>query len=188
MTPCQAIHAAIDRGLAASIRTGGHKITCSSGCYHCCAEAAYVERSEAEGCIAAIPPEERAGVIERLRVWVANYKASGIGKDPEPNVLKYRSSGLMCPLLKDGKCLVYADRPYACRGHCAIRDPALCASNATRLEQRFIYSPDLTASVFRSFAKLLGRYSADHLGCWLSELLLQERLESEARLELDVDV
>jgi Fe-S-cluster containining protein len=177
------VHAAVDRSLARSIVHQGLTVTCSAGCSHCCSEAAYVERSEAEACVATIPAAELPGVIERLKAWVANYKASRIPKLGEPHVLEYLAAGLACPLLKGGLCLVYKDRPYACRGHCALGSPSLCSSPETRLEQRYTYSPELSDLVFMDFMKQLGRIHFDHLGCLLSEILLGERLQSAARVE-----
>ncbi len=86
-------------------------IACKAGCAYCCVvyvqvtplEALHVARS-----ILARPAAEVAAARQR----VAAAHATTVGRDSDYRIVLAQP----CPLLVDGRCSVYADRPFACRG------------------------------------------------------------------------
>ena len=86
-------------------------IACKAGCAYCCIvyvqvtplEALHVARS-----ILARPAAEVTAVRQR----VAAAHATTVGRDSDYRIVLAQP----CPLLVDGRCSVYADRPFACRG------------------------------------------------------------------------
>lgn len=151
------------------------KVTCRKGCFACCSEALYVVADEAKLAIKSIPAEELAGVTERTRTWLDRARTSKMLEARIPHVFAYRSAQLVCPLLKDGLCLIYANRPLGCRGHNAINDPKLCDNIKDRLTQKFVNAIELINEARDTM--LLGSkrpVEGDHLGVFLARKLLGE--------------
>lgn len=104
---------------AAATRAAHPSWPCAEGCDHCCRSLPSLplvsepEYDRLALAIDALPPEESAGVLARLR--------------------ETPSGGpLVCPMLatESGACMVYDARPVACRsyGFYTERDAALCCS------------------------------------------------------------
>jgi Fe-S-cluster containining protein len=176
---CRRAHTLFDHKWAAVLKQRGIAVTCSKGCSACCSEPIYTFDKEARLVANAIPKEEMEGVKDRLRNWILRAEAAKMLDVPEPHVFAYRQVGLPCPLLKDGLCLVYKDRPLGCRSHCAVGDPALCKDDTTRLQQKFVMSPELVQDVFAP------PLTGDHLGVFLADYLLGVKLPSAARVVVD---
>ncbi len=157
-------------------------ITCCKGCHACCAEPLLVNEAEADYLITAIPPQELDGVNARTQEWVFKFLGSGLANVDSPHVIHWLSARLMCPLLKDGLCLVYEQRPLGCRGHNAIGDPKLCHSLGTRLRQKYVISPELNNGVALMLMKACP--TSDHLGAFLANKLLAIPLKTAARIEV----
>lgn len=139
-----------------------------------------VNQSEAKVIMASVPDIERQGVNERTEEWVDKAEASGLLNVEFPHVLDYMRAGLVCPLLKNGVCLVYENRPLGCRAHNATKDPALCGSLETRLDQVYVSSNEL--NTFAGMALMGASPKSDHLGVYLGRWLLSRRIISaEAR-------
>ncbi len=167
-------------------RNPGFKVTCSKGCSACCSEAVYVLADEAKLIIRSIPPEELAGVTERTRAWLERAKTSKMLEAHIPHVFAYRSAQLVCPLLKDGLCLVYANRPLGCRGHNAIGEPKLCENINDRLTQKFVNAIEYINEARDTLMNGSKRpVEGDHLGVFLSRKLLGETGVSGSHLEAE---
>jgi Fe-S-cluster containining protein len=155
--------------------------TCSKGCSACCSEPVYCSKLEARLTLRYLPDAERPGVIERTRAWLTQAKATDILDIAEPHVMDYLACGLVCPFLKDKLCLVYPNRPFGCRSHCAVGPAIKCSTD--RLHQTYARSPKLIAV---TGAVIFSQQSeGDHLGVWLSRLLLQAPVQSEAHVSVD---
>ncbi len=77
-------------------RTHGDQIQCGRGCYACCVapkSTRWVEAERLRKAVRALPTETRERIKKRAN----------------------DQTRLLCPLLEDGACLVYEDRPIACR-------------------------------------------------------------------------
>lgn len=159
--------------------------TCCKGCHACCSEPLHVNRAEAKVIAGSIPQNEVEGVKARTREWVDKAKASGLLNEKLPSAFAWLRHKIVCPLLKDGLCLVYGVRPFGCRSHCAVGDPALCHSIEGRKEQKYFYSPELDTMV--GMVLLAASRTTDHLGVFLAEELLDEHVASASRQHYDIE-
>lgn len=129
--------------------------------------------------VKSIPTLEVDGVKERTRQWVEKAEASGLLKEKLPSAFDWLSFKMVCPLLKNGLCLVYDNRPFGCRSHNAIGDPALCHSAEGRKTQKYFNCPELEQMTMTTL--LAASPLVDHLGVFLSEMLLNRPVPSAAR-------
>lgn len=175
--------------------TVGVELSCGKGCSACCYEPVFAEAREVAliaSRLLTLDPEVRARVLARTRAWLATFRESPLLKEENPHVLPYRQLKLACPLLENGECLVYDDRPSECRLHMAIGPRELCEDDATRLEQQFASNHDLTLGTIMKLATLVQRNKKaellmEHMGLLLAEALLGERVESGKRTLLQLD-
>lgn len=179
MTPDETLRVlrTFDRAWAVEARKHNIRITCQRGCSACCSEPCYISRDEADLLVSRIPANELPGVRERTRAWLMVAELSGTLREETPHVLTYLSRGLTCPLLKNSVCLVYSARPLACRSHCAVGASDLCKAN--RMAQSYAVLPMPIVNAVRAMT-----LEGDHLGVWLSKLLLQIPMESAARVNV----
>lgn len=154
-------------------------VTCVKGCHACCAEPLMVSELEAELMVQAIPAPELEGVKQRASEWAVKAYTSGLLAIDPPSAVEWLRSSIMCPLLKDGLCLVYQQRPLGCRSHCATGDPKLCHSPDTRREQTYVTSPELGQGVAMMIASVSP--NANHLGVYLAQKLLGWTVTSAAQ-------
>lgn len=163
--------------------------TCRDKCPSCCYEPVYAERTEA-ALIAqrmlSMPAEQRARVVQRARAWLEQFRASKLLKEESPDVIAYRRLRLACPLLEDGRCVVYEDRPWGCRAHIALGPLERCEDSSKRRQQVWVANNDFHASAMMKLAGGLqeggkAELLMEHLGLLLAEALTGERVESEAR-------
>jgi Fe-S-cluster containining protein len=179
------LHAWLEERLAGVLeqaRAAGAKPPCRAGCAWCCSEPVFVSRREAALLAARVrqmPADERRAVEAAVRQWASRFLASDLAKIARPKALEYRRLGLPCPLLADGLCRVYDDRPVGCRLHIAWNDEAACREDERRPKQRFVQAPalDLAAGLAMVCASG-GRAEFDHLGLLLYGELFGEQIES----------
>lgn len=81
-------------------------VPCKIGCNSCCDMPLM------------IGPDEAAQIAQQTG---AKLSSPLLSRSPPPV-----HQGVPCTFLKDGKCSIYANRPFACRIHFALDDPALC--------------------------------------------------------------
>lgn len=144
---------------------GGKEIRCRAACAACCRQAVVVSPLEALALREYVEarPHLAAEIRERTATWEQHVEddaplrerlqqfeeAGGYLPDVEGGhlELEYWQRQLSCPFLDGGLCSVYAVRPFACREHLVVSDPALCAvspdaatSAGVRLEYRTLCS------------------------------------------------
>lgn len=123
-------------------------------------------------------------VIQGVKAWVQKFESRpDLMSVPDPHVVAWRSANLWCPLLKDGKCSVYAHRPLACRGHCATGPAELCAHDDTRTQQTYALCPEIAQLTFPIFLEQPNELEFNHLGCFLSEFLLGHKIKNAAEFK-----
>lgn len=85
------------------------KVACQLGCHFCCFIRVNALAPEVQTIARAIPTEQRGRVTARLNDFIQ--EASAL--DAKTRFLK----PMLCPLNEDGRCVVYNERPLACRSH-----------------------------------------------------------------------
>lgn len=158
--------------------------SCTKGCFACCVEPVYTSKNEAEHVISSIPPEELEGVKRRTQEWVDKAVASGILQEATPNVYRYRPLKLWCPLLKDGQCLVYKNRPLGCRGHNALGPQEWCGDDKLRKKQRFANMPHIVNEAFMVIVSEGPDIHCDNLVVFMAEALLGIKVESSSEIKV----
>jgi Fe-S-cluster containining protein len=165
-------------------------ITCHKGCFSCCKEPVYTTLAEAEYIAQHLAdnasPEQLEMVKKRLRVWLDKVISSGILKRSKQHVLAWRALNAWCPLLKDGKCSVYQQRPIGCRAHNAIGKASLCDAEETRMRQKYVNSPEIIQEAFNAVYAEEDSVEFDHLGLLLAKILLGEEHASADNLKVNL--
>lgn len=106
----RSLHRAVDimgREHVAKATAAGNPIECAAGCWFCCHQAIMVSAAEA------------VTIAEYLRTQaldVPDLDAHAAAIDGLAPPARY-AKGLPCPLLQDGRCGVYEDRPETCRSY-----------------------------------------------------------------------
>jgi Fe-S-cluster containining protein len=108
----------------------GVSVACGAGCSACCHFRVAARPDEVFRVLAAIPAGHQARVAERARA-----NADALFRMTEHGRMV---ANLPCALLHEGRCIVYAARPHACRAHHAVDregcDAALAEPERTDLE------------------------------------------------------
>lgn len=162
---------------------------CKAGCFACCYEPVYASSPEAEliaDLIRGMPPKDQRRVRQGVQEWVEKFKATELIKEHQPPAIPYRQLRLACPLLKDGMCSVYEDRPFGCRTHYARKDPKGCEDDALRATQQYLAMNLYTSNPFEQLMKLGKGFVLDHLILLVNEALGGEPVPSGSRVEVEV--
>jgi Fe-S-cluster containining protein len=147
----------------AALPQGGTEITCAAGCSACCRQLVVVSPLEALGIAACVDanPSLAVQAAERIRRWHEQLEATPAlrarldaftaahgyvsGEEGGALELAYWQAQLPCPFLDNDRCAIFPARPFACREHYVISDPARCARDpdaatpaGTRLEYRAV--------------------------------------------------
>lgn len=89
-------------------------VPCKAGCAHCCRMATLISTVEAEA-------------IARVTGLPMTMPADEVFVRGDASAEQAQYEGQPCPMLKDERCSIYADRPFACRVHYSVdRDELLC--------------------------------------------------------------
>lgn len=177
------------KGLVSEVWRSGYQIACAQGCFSCCYEPAHILRQEAELLIQLVndmSEEDRQHVLAATREWVKRYLGGGFEKIENPPAVPYRLAKLACPFLKNGQCMVYEDRPIPCRGHLAVKEAHLCHDDNLRETQEYVVTSHLMGHAYTKLGKVDG-IQADHLGVWMAEYLLGEKIPSKGRAVVGKD-
>jgi Fe-S-cluster containining protein len=151
------------RGRIEALPEGGAEVSCRSGCHACCYQLVVVSPMEACAIAAYVEthPDLAEAVADRLGAWQARvseeetlsrmleqFEADGGCVTSEQGGLleqEYWKAQIPCPFLEEGRCAVYPVRPFACREHYVLSDPATCSRDpdavvpaGTRLEFRAV--------------------------------------------------
>ena len=92
-------------------------IACKKGCAHCCSQDVAITAPEAFFVAAAVRSKQT--LAEAL--LATDDRLRGVGAVE-------RLGQVLCPLLKDAACSIYAARPLACRGFVSVSLPACLAT------------------------------------------------------------
>lgn len=196
-SPVSKAHAITDAYMSKAASMGaaqGGPVRCVKGCFHCCREPLYVEKKEAEMLISTTAAEDMDQLKVRTRAWLVSFKAANLHRSRGPraqqsrdalpkdfsHLLRYRAQMLWCPFLKDGICTAYSSRPIGCRTHAATGHPAKCENDAQRPKQIFLVTSTWPPEIMGAMADNApgSLFEFDHLGVWLSILLLGETEQS----------
>jgi Fe-S-cluster containining protein len=155
-----------DRRIGDRIRAlpqGGAEIRCRAGCFACCHQLVVVSPLEAHAIAEYVQahPELREALRGRVEAWRARLaaepelaehleefeKEEGYVSGEQGGALEteYFLARIPCPFLDEGRCSIYPVRPFGCREHFVLSDPALCAQDlqapetaGTRMEYRAV--------------------------------------------------
>lgn len=157
----------VDRVAEAAARDPDLEVSCRLGCTRCCTHAVPATGAEVRAVLAAVErldPDRRRRVRERIADADRRLAAEGIDEwsfaETDAATVdrlnrRYFSLGLDCPLLEDGACTVYADRPLACRAYLVSSDPEHCDDPTSGRVVRIRGRRD-AARGFRRVARELG--------------------------------
>jgi Fe-S-cluster containining protein len=177
-----------DHIIRRQVAKDGSTISCHKGCFACCREPVYVYEHEVHYMLGCLTPEEIEALKPKVKIAIDTLEASGLLEEIEPKVWGWRPLNMWCPLLKDGLCSVYQNRPLACRAHIAIGPSHHCEDNELRRQQKFLNTPDLNRHVSQRimFGSLEedGEACSDHLIVLLAEILLGRNVKSSARVKV----
>lgn len=87
-------------------------LACGEGCAHCCHFYVQVTPLEAVGIARALRANLAPEALAALRDRVAQTYTEIRGKDAGARMVVAQP----CPLLENGRCSIYANRPFVCRG------------------------------------------------------------------------
>lgn len=145
--------------------TGGQAVSCAKGCASCCRHLVPVSEVEVRRLRAAIDrmaPAARGAVLDRFAAARTALQDSGLlprldqlddlwDDDLVALIRDYYRRGIACPLLEDGACQVYADRPAACREHLVTSPAARCADPAEAGVARLPMPREVVSRALRCF-------------------------------------
>lgn len=132
----------------------GKTVTCARGCAACCRHLIPISSIEARALadlVGALPPAKRDAVRARFAQAIARMEAEGL---LDPSAKKGRSAltaregeatwdrvsrryfelWIDCPFLENEACVIYEDRPMACREYQVTSPPELCNRFDPRIE------------------------------------------------------
>ncbi|APR79873.1 Hypothetical protein A7982_05220 [Minicystis rosea] len=154
----------------------GRAVTCRAGCASCCRQVVPVAPIEALALakmVKAMPGKQREAVRRRFAATVRRMEDLGLldasvppgrtmmtvtparGKSAwDTASARYFEAGMACPFLEHERCLVYADRPVACRQHVVTSPPERCKDLGGDVEAtaRPVWMSELLAELSASIA------------------------------------
>lgn len=128
-------------------RKAGAKVSCRAGCDHCCRQlipTSIVEAQAVANAVARMPSAKQKAVRKRFDQALTRLEQAGLlaprGEVPRAELVfdagepdpwdalnaRYVALRLDCPLLENGRCMIYEERPFACREYLVTSDPSLC--------------------------------------------------------------
>jgi Fe-S-cluster containining protein len=145
----------------------------------CCYEPTYVDEREVDYMLEALTPEQIDQVTKSTAQWLQ--RALPLLPQDQPSALVWRGLEAPCPFLKDGRCRIYARRPFSCRTFFALNDPDNCKMPA-RARQLFTKFGDVQIyKLSRPFILAADEVNLDHLGAFLARKLLQVEVRSGSK-------
>lgn len=123
------------------IEARGQKISCAAGCGACCRQLvpiAEVEARRLRELIEALPEPRRTAIRSRFSAARRRLEETALlEKLQHPDGwsngegrslgLRYFQQGIPCPFLEDESCVIYAERPMACREYLVTSPTENCA-------------------------------------------------------------
>lgn len=175
----------------------GKPVSCKAGCFHCCREMVYAEKEEVRYLVSQIKPEDLAQITEKAAQWWAQFfngihnmvpNTTSTDYDAKQGLWAYRAANIWCPLLKDGLCSQYENRPASCRMHYAVGSWRRCEDDEKRKKQLFVNADQDGAMMVGALHILCQNaytavFSYDHLGVWLGHFLLGKTERSAGAID-----
>lgn len=140
-------------------KRAGESPSCRAGCDACCRHLIPVSAMEAldlARALGRLPAASREKVVSRFEAILARMEEEGmiepssaaprtaiVSRERDPKAqwqdvsARYFDMQLDCPFLSNGRCSIYADRPFACRDYNATTPRELCA----KLDERVTVIP-----------------------------------------------
>ncbi len=161
--------------LAKAASLGAPRTCRGEGCYACCKEPVSCFRPQVVYLLEMLDEAQKGRVAARLRTWLTQVQGAGLLTQKGVHIWHWRQLNVYCPFLENGKCMVYARRPLACRAFNVSGNPDDCFDDEKRLHQVFMVTPELNAS---ALAEMLEHDFLEerNLGVWLAELLLDKHV------------
>ncbi len=118
----------------------GRSVSCKAGCAACCRKLVPLSEMEVRRLhevFEGLPESTRSGVLARFDVAMQSLKSTGLldrlGVPDGLNTDEFWSIGLeyfrqwiSCPFLENERCVIYEDRPIACRECLVVSPPSDC--------------------------------------------------------------
>lgn len=180
----QQFHAVIDNIVDHS---DAKQTSCCSRCTYayCCYEPLYADIEEVKLMVESLTPEQLQHVKEATAEWARKAIDSHLLADQEPDAMKWREHEIVCPFLKDRRCVVYNHRPMGCRMFFAKGQPEGCALAKREHQQIAFFPPEKTAPLLEPWFKrrILDKpFEMDHLGVLLAKLLFNVHIHSGSKI------
>lgn len=148
LEPARALSDRVTELAAEHANEQGKNVTCERGCAACCRHLIPISTIEARSLadlVKSMPPDKRARVKARFASAIAQMEAAGMldpsapkgrfaltAREPEASWAhvsrRYFELYIDCPFLENEACVIYKDRPMACREHQVTSPPELCRS------------------------------------------------------------
>lgn len=152
----KALDEEIERWVATYRRQGG-RIYCHEGCHHCCDLAVHATLSEALLMAEALSDDQRRTLHDHVTSRLCDL--AGI-RDLKTYLRAHRQQVGFCPFLEqDGRCGVYAVRPFSCRTLLSTRPGQWCGTDFSTLHP--LEKEAFLGSLDRSVVDFPGHYVAD---------------------------
>jgi Fe-S-cluster containining protein len=146
----------IERWIAAYRRQGG-RIYCREGCRHCCDLAVHATLSEALLVAEALSDGQRRTLHGHVTSRLSGL--AGI-RDLKIYLRTHRQQVGYCPFLEqDGRCGIYAVRPFSCRALLSTRPGEWCGTDFSTLHP--LEKEAFLGSLDRSVVDFPGHYVAE---------------------------
>jgi Fe-S-cluster containining protein len=146
LEPARALSDRVTEIAAEHAKEQGKSVTCERGCASCCRHLIPISTIEARSLadlVSSMPAEKKARVKARFASAIARMEAAGMldpgapkgrfaltAREPEASWAhvsrRYFELWVDCPFLENEACVIYGDRPMACREHQVTTPPELC--------------------------------------------------------------
>jgi len=131
-------------------RGQGKTVSCKRGCAACCRHMvalAEIEARDLRQMVLSMPEPKRREILQRFDAVLRKLQATGLldrlrdlDHLAQSELIKlgldYFGEQIDCPFLEDESCLIYAQRPLACREFVVTTPPEFCARPAEAKTQR----------------------------------------------------
>lgn len=186
MNPVTKLHQATDT-MVAMAEASGKLDHCCKSCTlaHCCSEPAYLDADEVQHALET-PGLDMEALKRRVQAWLDKVVPSGLLNQEMPDAIEWRKLNAPCPFLVDNRCSVYERRPFSCRMFFAHGKAENCAM-PMRVKQKFAGFPiELDAQICGPYFASKKFIQMDNIGVLLAEILLDKKIKSGSRQEIEV--
>lgn len=146
LEPARALSDRVTELAAEQAKEQGKSVTCERGCAACCRHLIPISAIEARSLadlVGSMPAEKKARVKARFASAIARMEAAGMLDPGAPKgrfaltareteaswarvSRRYFELWVDCPFLENEACVIYSERPMACREHQVTSPPELC--------------------------------------------------------------